>query len=82
MCGRVHLLFRGGILEAERYLRVDSVDGSVDEARRDRIRDDIARRVRASCSHLAEDEFGQLVEKMTDRQIKGERRAARDFLLE
>ena len=49
---------------------------------RDRIRDDIERRVRRVCSHLTEDEFGGLVEEMTDRQIRGERRAARDFLLE
>ena len=70
------------MLEAERYLRVDSVDASLDQNRRDRIRGDIARRIRPACAQLPEDEFGQLVEKMTDRQIKGERRAARDFLLE
>ena len=70
------------IVEIQRQLRVDSVDGSQDQTRRDRIRDDIARRVRRACAHLTESEFGKLVEQMTDRQIKGERRAARDFLLE
>lgn len=82
MCDGVLSLFLGGLLEAERYLRGDSVDATPDEARRDRIRGDIAHRVRRACTHLNEAEFGQLVDEMTDRQIRGERRAARDFLLE
>ena len=69
-------------MEGQRYFLGDSVETGQEHTRRDRIRDDIARRVRRVCSHLTEADFGGLVEEMTDRQIKGERRAARDFLLE
>jgi hypothetical protein len=69
-------------LEAERHVRVDSLEAHMEGARRNRIRDDIARRLRRACSHLGDDDFGRLVDEMVDRQIKGERRVTRDFLLE
>lgn len=82
MCDGVLSLVSRWVVEAERQLRVDSVDANQDVARRDRIRDDIERRVRRACSHFTEEEFQQLVDEMTDRQIRGERRVARGFLLE
>jgi hypothetical protein len=69
-------------LEAERHARVDSLEAHLEEARRNRIREDIARRLRRACDYLGDDDFGRLVEDMVDRQLKGERRVTRDFLLE
>jgi hypothetical protein len=63
-------------------MRTDSLVAHMEEARRSRVRDDIARRLQRACSHLQEDEFRLLVEEMTDRQIKGERRVTREFQLE
>jgi hypothetical protein len=69
-------------LEAERHPRIDSIEAHIEEIRRSRIRDDIAKRLSRACSHLPEGEFLRLVEEMTDRQIKGERRVYREFLPE
>lgn len=60
----------------------DGLDGTLHQARRDKIRDEIAGRIKRACSHLAEEEFRGLVDQMADRQIKGERRVIRDYLLE
>jgi hypothetical protein len=38
------------------------------------IRKDIAQRLRKSCSHLSDEEFVALVEKLLKVQLKGERR--------
>jgi hypothetical protein len=69
-------------LEAERQAHVDSLESHLEEARRNRIREDIARRLRRACGYLADDDFRRLVEEMVERQLKGERRVTRDFLLE
>lgn len=69
-------------LEAERHERTRTLELHMEQTRRNRIRDDISHRIQRACAHLAEDEFRQLVEEMVDRQIKGERRVIRDFLLE
>jgi hypothetical protein len=58
------------------------MDAHMEETRRIRVRSDISKRLQRACSHLAEDDFRQLVDDMTDRQIKGERRAVRNFLSE
>jgi hypothetical protein len=76
------LLFLGGLLDGQRDLRDDFADASQEHTRRDRVHGDIARRIKRACSHLDEDEFQLLVEEMTDRQLKGERRANRDWLVE
>ena len=81
--GPYYPLLLGGLLDTERQFRVgEGLDGIMHQARRDRIRDDIAGRIKRACSHLAEDEFRRLVDDMTDRQLKGERRVIRDYLLE
>lgn len=54
----------------------------MEQTRRDRVRDDISRRLKRACAHLTEEQFRELVEQMTDRQIKSERRVIRDFLPE
>jgi hypothetical protein len=69
-------------LEPERYARVDSLEAHLAEARRNRIREDITRRLGRACAHLGSDDFRRLVEEMVDRQLRGERRVTRDFLLE
>jgi hypothetical protein len=42
--------------------------------RHEALRQDISARLRNSCSHLSEEEFAALVEKMLKVQLKGERR--------
>jgi hypothetical protein len=57
----------------------EPANDSVEVSKRDGVRADIAKRIRRACTHLSEDEFGQLVDAMTDRQLRGERRLNRDF---
>jgi hypothetical protein len=70
------------LLELEKHDRARSMESHIEQDRRNRIRADISHRLERACSHLAPDDFRQLVEEMVDRQIKGERRVIRDFLLE
>jgi hypothetical protein len=63
----------GGSLRIEREREFRLTDDDAGVMRRDRIRDDIAQRIRNACAHLPDDEFRQLVGQMTDRQLKGER---------
>jgi hypothetical protein len=79
---RTSVLFLGGLLDRQRNLPGDFADVTQEQPRRDRVRGDIARRIKPACSHLGEDEFRLLVDEMTDRQLKGERRANRDWLVE
>lgn len=67
---------------AEREARVEISVAQLEAARRASVRADIARRVKRACTHLSDAEFSQLVDEMTDRQLKGERRINREFLLE
>jgi hypothetical protein len=67
-------------LDTESHRRADSMDAHLAESRRTRVRTDIANRLQRVCSHLAEQDFRQLVDDMTERQIKGEQRVVRDFL--
>ena len=67
---------------AEREARVEISVAQLEAARRASVRADIARRVKRACTHLSEAEFSKLVDEMTDRQLKGERRINREFLLE
>jgi hypothetical protein len=69
-------------LEAKREQRVSLTVAEMEAARRATVRADIARRIKRACTHLADDEFTRLVDEMTDRQLRGERRVNRDFLLE
>lgn len=58
------------------------MDAHLEESRRARVRTDISKRLQRACAHLAEHDFRQLVDDMTERQIKGEQRVVRDFLSE
>jgi hypothetical protein len=49
-------------------------DDSVDTTRKERVHADIAKRISRACSHLPASEFEGLVDAMTDRQLRGERR--------
>jgi len=67
------------VLGAERERHVGVADPALDAVRNAGVRDDIARRIRKACTHLSENEFGQLVDEMADRQLRGERRISREF---
>ena len=47
--------------------------------RRTRVIADLCVRLEKVCQHLSETEFGQLIEEMADRQLRGERRASFSF---
>jgi len=42
-------------------------------SREEAVRSDLAKRLRRVCAHLSEEEFSELVHKMAERQIRGER---------
>jgi hypothetical protein len=67
---------------AKRETRVNVTVAELEAARRASVRADIAKRIRRACTHLSDEEFSRLVDEMTDRQLKGERRINREFLLE
>ena len=70
---------RSGVLGAERERHVGVADPALDAVRNAGVRDDIARRIRKTCTHLSDTEFSQLVDEMADRQLRGERRVCREF---
>ena len=49
-------------------------DESPPDVRAERVRDDIAKRLRHICANLTDDEFSALIEQMTKVQLRGERR--------
>ena len=67
---------------ADRESQVDVSAAALEAARKASIRADIAKRVKRACTHLSDEEFSRLVDEMTERQLKGERRINREFLLE
>lgn len=69
-------------MEAEREQPVNFTVSEMEAVRREGIRADISRRIKRACTHLTDDEFTRLVDEMTDRQLRGERRINRQFLLE
>jgi hypothetical protein len=73
--GTYNLLLLGGLLEQSRPEIFESTSRSPDVSRRGAIRDDIARRIKRVCADLNDQEFTTLVDQMTERQLKGERRA-------
>ena len=75
LCGDAHLSPTGKLLENEAEECFELTDKALDVTRRATIQADIARRLRGICGHLPETEFQSLVEEMTDRQLRGERRA-------
>jgi hypothetical protein len=82
-CASPYNLFeRGAGVEAKREQRVSLTVADMEAARRAGVRADISRRIKRSCTHLADDEFTRLVDEMTDRQLRGERRINQEFLPE
>ena len=82
-CASPYNLFaRGAGLEPEREQRVSLTVAEMEAARKAGVRADISRRIKRACTHLTDDEFTRLVDEMTDRQLRGERRINREFLLE
>jgi hypothetical protein len=69
-------------LDKQRQSRGYTAEANQEQIGRDRIRLDIARRLRHACSHLGEEEFRLLVDEMTDQQLKGERRLNRNWPVE
>ena len=45
------------------------------DVRAEKIRNDIAKRLRHICANLTDEEFSALIEQMTNVQLRGERRA-------
>lgn len=50
-------------------------DESSPDVRAEKIRNDIAKRLRHICANLTDEEFSALIEQMTNVQLRGERRA-------
>lgn len=44
--------------------------------RRNKVRDDISRRLKNICANFSDKEFSDLVDTMTDRKLKGEQRGS------
>ena len=59
--------------------RLDALSHSEEDRklRGEAIRVDIARRLRKACSHLSDEEFATLIERMVKVQLGSERRARR-----
>ena len=60
-------------MQLAKYDQSSSNNDSHLHARRDNIRDDIAKRLRNVCSHLSDAEFKKLVNSMAEQKLKGER---------
>lgn len=58
-----------------RSVRVSDLFEQDKTARTETLRADIGRRLRKACSHLSEEDFAALVEKMITVQLGGERRS-------
>jgi cytidylate kinase len=61
-------------LEANKYVNADPEMCAHRTLREDKVRNEIARRVRCVCANLAEHEFQELVSKMAERQLRDEQR--------
>jgi hypothetical protein len=57
---------------AERHHQA-SLENEVHSARKEVIRNDIARRLRKVCAHLSDEDFKHLIERMTEQKLRGER---------
>ena len=61
-------------LEADKYVQADAELTEHQALREDKVRDEIARRLRCVCGNFSEHEFQELVSKMAERQLLDERR--------
>ena len=79
-CAKAYnLVCWSGVLGAEREQDRRTADPGLDAGHRAGVRDDIAKRIGRTCTHLSDDDFSRLVDEMTDRQLTGERRLNREF---
>jgi len=49
-------------------------DSKPPDERKEIIRADISKRLRSICSHCTDEQFADLVEKMTEQKLRGERK--------
>ena len=80
MCGGAQLSFgRSSSLKSGAPTETNELGGEevFHSHRRETIRRDIDRRLRRVCPQYSEEELDQLVDQMTDNQLRGERRANR-----
>ena len=70
---------RAAIWALEPLPLVEVTTTAWDVTRRDRIRQDIARRIGKVCADLTEDQLRRLTEEMADRQLRSEHRASQDY---
>jgi len=61
-------------LEADKYVQADAELTEHQALREDKVRDEIARRLRCVCGNFSAREFQELVSKMAERQLLDERR--------
>ena len=61
-------------MESEEQVYVDSALTELHTLRERAVREEIARRLGRVCSNFSDDDFDQLVQKMAERQVRGERR--------
>ena len=61
-------------LKADKYEQVDAELIEHQALREDKVRDEIARRLRCVCGNFSAVEFQELVSKMAERQLLDERR--------
>jgi len=75
-CAMTYFAFptSGFSLEPEKYADIDTELTEHDALREDKVRDEIARRLRCICGNFSEAEFQELVSKMAERQLLDERR--------
>jgi hypothetical protein len=59
---------------AQREWIPDPPESESGRRRRERVRADIALRIERVCAHLSEKDLGELVDLMTDCQLRSERR--------
>ncbi len=79
MCSAEHSYFTENLLGGETGRVVKLEHAELVSERRRQVRVDIGLRIQRACSHLTEEEFRDLVELMTDRQLRGEYRAGKVY---
>lgn len=75
MCGNVESLFAPPLsLKSQEKVYTDSALTELHALREKEVREEIARRLRRVCGNFSQQDFDRLVQKMAERQLRGERR--------
>jgi len=74
-CAVTYSLSSDGRLVESKHERSRELTSGVERTRREIIQADISRRIGRVCGHLSEENFSELVEKMTERQLRSEHRS-------